>query len=509
MKKYATFILVGGLLSASILPNVVNANEEPSVTRTESSNTTIVSPDISESQLLVENKNSQKNGQWGTCSWTFDETTGTLEINSGELGESQLSPWNTGAVSAKEIKNIVFLGKVLLPENASSMFSSNISDNELTNLISLENMSNIDTSKVTNMANMFASCESLTTLDLSSFNTSNVTTMYGMFADNFNLQSINLSSFDTSKVTNMADMFISCENLATLDLSSFNTSSVEVMQEMFYDCRNLISLDLSNFDTSKVTKMHSMFSGCTLLESLDLSSFDTTNVLSMSNMFKNTNGLKKLTLGAKINTINGSNLPEIMKQPGLTGNWQNVGDGTVNHPNGNNVWTSSEFMANFQGNRDADTYVWQPQAAADVTVKYEDEEGNELHAPQTIKGNVGEDYDATTPQYQLTIPGYSLDQSKLPENSTGKLTEQAQTVVYVYKKEKSSINKGEGNYTVNDPVIRKEGNTDSLKIISFENGQNKKGTFPRTGENKKGEILFLGMGVLFLSTSLIIFFKKK
>ncbi|EGO5077016.1 BspA family leucine-rich repeat surface protein, partial [Enterococcus faecalis] len=435
MKKYATFILVGGLLSASILPIVVNANEEPSVTRTESSNTTIVSPDISKSQLLVENKNSQKNGQWGTCSWTFDETTGTLEINSGELGESQLSPWNTGAVSAKEIKNIVFLGKVLLPENASSMFSSNISDNELTNLISLENMSNIDTSKVTNMANMFASCESLTTLDLSSFNTSNVTTMYGMFADNFNLQSINLSSFDTSKVTNMADMFISCENLATLDLSSFNTSSVEVMQEMFYDCRNLISLDLSNFDTSKVTKMHSMFSGCTLLESLDLSSFDTTNVLSMSNMFKNTNGLKKLTLGAKINTINGSNLPEIMKQPGLTGNWQNVGDGTVNHPNGNNVWTSSEFMANFQGNRDADTYVWQPQAAADVTVKYEDEEGNELHAPQTIKGNVGEDYDATTPQYQLTIPGYSLDQSKLPENSTGKLTEQAQTVVYVYKKD--------------------------------------------------------------------------
>ena len=33
------------------------------------------------------------------------------------------------------------------------------------------------------------------------------------------------------------------------------------------------------------------------------------------------------------------------------------------------------------------------EAAADVTVEYVDTDGNEIHAPQVITGNVGDDYD--------------------------------------------------------------------------------------------------------------------
>ncbi|MFB8623577.1 MucBP domain-containing protein [Enterococcus casseliflavus] len=82
------------------------------------------------------------------------------------------------------------------------------------------------------------------------------------------------------------------------------------------------------------------------------------------------------------------------------------------------------------------TYVYtkNPIPAADVTVEYVDTEGNEIHASQTISGNVGDSYDASTEKYQLTIEGYTLDQSQLPENSKGMFSETAQTVTYIYTK---------------------------------------------------------------------------
>ncbi len=67
-------------------------------------------------------------------------------------------------------------------------------------------------------------------------------------------------------------------------------------------------------------------------------------------------------------------------------------------------------------------------------MKYVDTEGNEIHASQTISGNVGDSYDASTDQYKLSIDGYILDESQLPENSTGVFSETAQTVTYIYTK---------------------------------------------------------------------------
>ncbi|WP_159160378.1 MucBP domain-containing protein [Enterococcus casseliflavus] len=82
------------------------------------------------------------------------------------------------------------------------------------------------------------------------------------------------------------------------------------------------------------------------------------------------------------------------------------------------------------------TYVYtkNPIPAADVTVEYVDTEGEEIHSPQTISGNVGDSYDASTEKYQLTIEGYTLDESQLPENSKGVFSETAQTVTYIYTK---------------------------------------------------------------------------
>ena len=64
---------------------------------------------------------------------------------------------------------------------------------------------------------------------------------------------------DTSKVTNMFNMFCSCEYLTSLDLSKFDTSNVTSMPNMFYNCRALTSLDISGWDISNVTEMSNMF----------------------------------------------------------------------------------------------------------------------------------------------------------------------------------------------------------------------------------------------------------
>ena len=35
------------------------------------------------------------------------------------------------------------------------------------------------------------------------------------------------------------------------------------------------------------------------------------------------------------------------------------------------------------------------------------------------KGNIGDKYDASKPDYQLPIDGYTLDTNRLPDNMTG------------------------------------------------------------------------------------------
>ena len=122
-------------------------------------------------------------------------------------------------------------------------------------------LSNWDTSHVTNMSYMFGYCSSLTTLDLSNWKTSEVTDMSNMFNACSSLTSLDLSGFDTQDVTNMNDMFSSCSKLTSLDLSNFNTLSVKSMDSMFRGCTKLISLDLSGWDTLNVENMGSMFYG--------------------------------------------------------------------------------------------------------------------------------------------------------------------------------------------------------------------------------------------------------
>ena len=121
------------------------------------------------------------------------------------------------------------------------------------NLLKTFNVSNLDTSQVTNMSNMFYACMGLTSLDL--------------------------SNFDTSKVTNMSDMFGGCMGLTSLDVSNWNTSQVTNMSNMFNYCTSLTTLDLSNFNTSQVTTMDGMFIGCESLRGIKINDETSANKL--------------------------------------------------------------------------------------------------------------------------------------------------------------------------------------------------------------------------------------
>lgn len=88
-----------------------------------------------------------------------------------------------------------------------------------------------------------------------------------------------LSNLDTSNITNMGFMFQYCTNVTKLDLSNFNTSKVTYMRSMFHMCTSIEELDLSVFDTTTVTDTGYMCNNCTKLTKL---------IINNSNVFKMT-----------------------------------------------------------------------------------------------------------------------------------------------------------------------------------------------------------------------------
>ena len=152
------------------------------------------------------------------------------------------------------------------------------------NIISF-NLSQFDTSIVTDMNHMFFSCSALTSIDVSNFDTKSVKDMQNMFGKCFALKSLDLSHFNTSKVEQMDWMFEHCKSLTSLNINKFDVSKVQTMRGMFLNSPSIPYLNLSNFDTSNVITMKDLFSGCSSLTSLDLSNFDTSIVTNMENMF--------------------------------------------------------------------------------------------------------------------------------------------------------------------------------------------------------------------------------
>lgn len=108
---------------------------------------------------------------------------------------------------------------------------------------------------------MFQHCSSLTSLDVSNFNTSKVTNMAYMFAGGSSSYKMNfteikgLDKFNASNVTDMNTMFQWCYKITTIDVSHFDTSKFTNIDSMFWSCQGLTSIELSNFNTSEIKNM--------------------------------------------------------------------------------------------------------------------------------------------------------------------------------------------------------------------------------------------------------------
>ena len=147
------------------------------------------------------------------------------------------------------------------------------------------NLNCIDTSKITDMSNLFDSGnynKSLNNIDISKWDVSNVKYMQFMFDgyENFNCD---LSKWDVSKVKNMKGIFSWCVKF-NCDLSKWDVSNVTDMSFMFDSCKNF-NCNLSKWNVSNVENMSCMFNGCEKFKAEGLNKWNVNKVKDKEMMF--------------------------------------------------------------------------------------------------------------------------------------------------------------------------------------------------------------------------------
>lgn len=176
-------------------------------------------------------------------------------------------------------------------------------------LTSIEGLEKLNTSNVENMSSMFISDSNLTSVDLSNFNTSKVTDMSYMFFGT-GMTEINLDSFDLSKVTTFYSMFQSSSatviNLSNKDLSSatnfsyflsgakatelnINGISAPKLKYLYdlYTMSNIITLNANNMKLEGITSINNAGMTPRTLKNINMKNLYAPSLISISKMFSN------------------------------------------------------------------------------------------------------------------------------------------------------------------------------------------------------------------------------
>ena len=153
---------------------------------------------------------------------------------------------------------------------------------------------------------------------------------------------------------------------------------------LFFGLSNLHTIEgLNLIDTSQVTSMWSVFAYLHSLNSIDISTWDTSNVAGMASIFNSficPSGRcvpRVLTLGPNFRFVakESVNFRAIPETEGYTGMWVNVGNGTIENPQANFVFSSAELVENWNSFTVVETWVWQ-RANANFTVRHFRQEGD-------------------------------------------------------------------------------------------------------------------------------------
>lgn len=108
------------------------------------------------------------------------------------------------------------------------------------------------------------------------------------------LHSLDLSNWETSRMTDANSMFRECSSLQLIDVSNWNTQALVGAGCMFYQCSSLQSLDVSNWNTQALTNGYYMFAQCSSLQSLDVSKWNTQALTNAIGMFTESSALQKI-----------------------------------------------------------------------------------------------------------------------------------------------------------------------------------------------------------------------
>ncbi|CAG4707052.1 LPXTG-domain-containing protein cell wall anchor domain protein (plasmid) [Enterococcus faecalis] len=139
--------------------------------------------------------------------------------------------------------------------------------------------------------------------------------------------------------------------------------------------------------------------------------------------------------------------------------------------------------------------VTPPVKQSTITVRYMDEEGNQLIDPITKTDIVGKEYSTE----QKTFDGYQFE--KLTGNASGVFTENDQEIVYVYKKINvlKEENKAQINKTSNTEFKEANKSNDKVKMDNASTGKKIDKSLPRTGFNNNLVLNTLGSALLVVS----------
>ncbi|MGL5896497.1 MAG: MucBP domain-containing protein [Lactococcus lactis] len=157
-------------------------------------------------------------------------------------------------------------------------------------------------------------------------------------------------------------------------------------------------------------------------------------------------------------------------------------------------WTVKTTPTNAQGtftqSPQTVTYVYEKAVAMPVSVRYVDDDGNEIAPSDTLTGKYGDSYKASA----KSISGWTVKTT--PTNAQGTFTQSPQTVTYVYdRKSETKIMQDKGSGSNN---IHQTSNTNSYR----------KSLLPQTGESSSANLLMVG-SILNFVTLIFLFIARK
>lgn len=152
-------------------------------------------------------------------------------------------------------------------------------------LSNYQDMTKITNWNISNMKDIsYAFAQSAaTTIDLSNWDTSNVTNMQATFYNNTITDYSSVYNWNTSKVEDCCYLFGKHTKITSLDLSNWDFSSCMYMAKAFLNATNLVSLKLPQ-NINKVLNLQGTFQKCPI-ELLDVSNIDTSNCLYLDYTF--------------------------------------------------------------------------------------------------------------------------------------------------------------------------------------------------------------------------------